>query len=68
MGEPTWNENVLLHAVSIKKDIEPFIGDSLIHPVISTKLPKRNKKLLEFLDKWCDIKNEFYKGDAGLQF
>ena len=31
-------------------------------------LPKRNKKLVEFLHKWCYIKNEFYKGDAGLQF
>ena len=68
MGEPTWNANVLLHAICIKKDIEPFIGDSLVHPVISTMLPKRNKKLVEFLHKWCYIKNEFYKGDAGLQF
>ena len=52
-----------------KKDIEPFIGDSLVHPVISTMLPKRNKKLVEFLHKWCYyIKNELYKGDAGLQF
>lgn len=62
MGEPTWNANVLLHAISIKKDIEPFIGDSLVHPVISTMLPKKNKKLVEFLHKWCYIKNEFYKG------
>ncbi len=32
-------------------------------------LPKRNKKLVEFLHKWCYyIKNELYKGDAGLQF
>lgn len=69
MGEPTWNANVLLHAISVKKDIEPFIGDSLVHPVISTMLPKRNKKLVEFLHKWCYyIKNELYKGDAGLQF
>lgn len=30
MGEPTWNANVLLHAISVKKDIEPFIGDSLV--------------------------------------
>ena len=64
MGEPTWNANVLLHAISVKKDIEPFIGDSLVHPVISTMLPKRNKKLVEFLHKWCYyIKNELYKGD-----
>ena len=26
MGEPTWNANVLLHAICVKKDIEPFIG------------------------------------------
>ena len=32
------------------------------------RVTKRNKKLVEFLHKWCYIKNEFYKGDAGLQF
>lgn len=44
------------------------LGGSLIHPVVSTMLPKNNKNLLEFLKEWMYIKNEVYGGDAGLQF
>jgi 23S rRNA (adenine2503-C2)-methyltransferase len=40
----------------------------MIHPVLSTMLPKQNKRLMEYLNAWCDIKNETYRGDAGLQF
>jgi len=68
MGEPTFNNNVLLHAMYLQNDILPFLGKSLIHPVISTMLPRKNKKLIDFLKSWCKIKNEIYKGDAGLQF
>jgi len=68
MGEPTFNENVLNHAHLLRKIVRPMIGDSLIHPVISTMMPRTNKKLMEFLETWCYIKNEVYKGDAGLQF
>jgi len=38
-----------------------------VHPVVSTMMPHRNKKLLTFLYKWMRIKNEVYKGNAGLQ-
>lgn len=31
-------------------------------------LPKANNKLGNFLQVWCSIKNEFYNGEAGLQF
>lgn len=68
MGEPTFNFEVLDHAKTLRMDIRPYIGRSLVHPVISTMLPKNNKKLVEFLQNWCDIKNEYYRGDAGLQF
>jgi 23S rRNA (adenine2503-C2)-methyltransferase len=68
MGEPTFNNNVLHHAVMLHKLVRPYIGNSMIHPVISTMLPKANKGLMEFLNAWCDIKNEVYRGDAGLQF
>lgn len=40
----------------------------LVHPVVSTMLPKANNKLRNFLQVWCSIKNEFYNGEAGLQF
>lgn len=68
MGEPTFNKSVLLHAVGLKELVRPYIGRSLVHPVISTMLPKGNKQLMEFLQEWVEIKNYNYRGDAGLQF
>lgn len=68
MGEPTWNDNVLIFTKDVRKIICPYIGRSLVHPVISTMLPKNNKFLNEYLNSWVDIKNDLFKGDAGLQF
>ena len=68
MGEPTFNFNVIKHAKQLHKIVRPYIGNSMIHPVVSTMLPKSNKRLMEFLNEWCDIKNYTYRGDAGLQF
>ena len=68
MGEPSFNQAVLLHAANLSQSIKPYLGDSLVHPVISTMLPKNNVHLLDFLLSWCNIKNIGYKGDAGLQF
>jgi 23S rRNA (adenine2503-C2)-methyltransferase len=67
MGEPTFNENVLEHAKKVRKEIHPYINRSMVHPVVSTMMPKKNKNLVHFLQEWCKIKNDFYKGDAGLQ-
>lgn len=68
MGEPTWNRNVLDFTKDVIKIIRPIIGRSLVHPVISTMLPKDNKFLNEYLNEWVDVKNDIFKGDAGLQF
>lgn len=69
MGEPTWNTAVLKHAeLYVRNDIKPYIGDSLVHPVISTMLPKANRFLEDFIHNWVSIKNESYHGNAGLQF
>lgn len=68
MGEPTFNFDVINHATQLHKIVKPYIGNSMIHPVISTMLPKSNKRLMEFLQDWCEIKNYTYRGDAGLQF
>ena len=68
MGEPTFNFDVLEHAKALHHIVHPYIGNSMIHPVISTMLPKANVRLMEFLNEWCDIKNSTYRGDAGLQF
>ena len=68
MGEPTFNFNILKIAYGLQDIIRPYIGNSLIHPVVSTMLPKRNKKLIEFLNTWAiDIKNNRFRGCAGLQ-
>ena len=69
MGEPTFNPDVLTFA---EFDLRDLVGQYLkadtIHPVVSTMLPKSNKNLEEFIQKWCYIKNEVYRGEAGLQF
>lgn len=69
MGEPTWNDNVLINALYLHDFVKPYIGDSLIHPVVSTMLPKHNRELVSFLLTWAKmVKNGVFKGDAGLQF
>jgi 23S rRNA (adenine2503-C2)-methyltransferase len=73
MGEPTFNGNVLDIAVCLKRHIYDFYQESsihkgVIHPVVSTMMPKNNRHLSRFLDIWCnDIKNNHYNGNAGLQ-
>lgn len=73
MGEPIYNNNVFSHAVwmyqnklKIKKDTGVSI--ETLHPVMTTSLPKKFKKLEENILRWCDIKNNVYNGQAGLQF
>ena len=68
MGEPTFNRDVIDHARVVRRDIRHRLGRSLVHPVVSTMLPRNNPMLNEFLNEWAiDIKNEMYRGDAGLQ-
>lgn len=68
MGEPTWNPNVLSFTRSMRSELHPYINRSLIHPVVSTMLPKNNRNLIHFLNEWMEIKNYDFRGDAGLQF
>lgn len=69
MGEPTFNKEVLRFSYDLRDIIKEFELQALtIHPVISTMLPKSNKNLIPFLLEWCNIKNNIYKGEAGLQF
>lgn len=65
MGEPTFNWSVIDAAKFIKE-----ICDCLnfkYHPVVSTMMPKANKKLDQFLAHWLWYKNNLFKGEAGLQ-
>lgn len=69
MGEPTFNSNVLDFAeYDLKKIVAEYIKAKTTHPVVSTMLPKSNKNIEKFVLEWCRIKNEVYKGEAGLQF
>lgn len=69
MGEPTFNEDVLFFAATyLKPLVEKYIKADTIHPVVSTMLPNGNKKLQNFIQRWCLIKNDVYNGEAGLQF
>ena len=63
MGEPTWNFNVL----TVTKHLyRKFDQTHKLHPVVSTMMPKKNKRLREFLETWLDIK-DMANGEAGLQ-
>lgn len=41
MGEPTWNDNVL----AVLKEVVKSCGLIAVHPVVSTMLPRANRKL-----------------------
>lgn len=64
MGEPTWNNNVLVATEWLKNCLD---HTHKIHPVVSTMMPKHNKNLKSFIDQWMDIKNDMLNGEAGLQ-
>lgn len=69
MGEPTFNLNVLTFTRNLLIPlVNQYLTADTIHPVISTMLPKENPRLENFLKEWCEIKNNLYKGEAGLQF
>lgn len=69
MGEPTWNNDVLVFSENILRNlVGSYIKAKTIHPVVSTMLPRHNKNLHDFVMNWCRIKNEVYNGEAGLQF
>jgi len=69
IGEPTLNNDVLEFTErDLRRLVARYITADTIHPVVSTMLPKSNKRLERFINEWCRIKNEVYHGEAGLQF
>lgn len=69
MGEPTWNENVLAFSIALKSLVNRLgLKADTVHPVVSTMLPKANKRLKQYILTWCSIKNDLYNGETGLQF
>ncbi len=72
MGEPIFNDAVFAFStwlISAKHEIYKDTGlrIEVIHPVLTTSLPKKYKQLKEKLIKWTEIKNDDYNGQAGLQ-
>lgn len=67
MGEPTFNQEVLLASIILENN---FARKSWgFHPVVSTMMPKANKNLTGFIEAWMDFKNNpsGAHGNAGLQ-
>ena len=63
MGEPTWNDNVLLAT----RYLHITYPQHHLHPVVSTMMPVQNKCLKSFIEEWMRIKNDLCEGEAGLQ-
>lgn len=70
MGEPTLNPNVLSFTSDRLDNLikECGLTTDVIHPVVSTMLPKGVPNLFNYITEWCHIKNELRNGEAGLQF
>ena len=72
MGDPIFNPDVFTFAewlYDCKKRIADDTGlrIEVMHPVLTTSLPKKFKCLETNLLRWCDLKNYLYNGQAGLQ-
>lgn len=72
MGEPTFNEDVIWAAKDIAKMVTDESGTTYFeeyHPVVSTMMPKGNKRLKTFLYWWIRTGYEYGGEDGfGLQF
>lgn len=69
MGEPIFNRDVFDFArwlYNSKRDFKQRI--ETLHPVLTTSLPNYLAQLEGRILQWCEIKNEMYNGQAGLQF
>lgn len=73
MGDPIFNKDVFDFSRWLYAN-KQVISDScglrieVIHPVLTTSLPRKLKSLKDRILEWCEIKNKIYNGQAGLQF
>lgn len=73
MGEPIFNPNVFEFAKWLYENKSTIQDEAdmrieVVHPVLTTSLPKRFKQLPDRIMAWTEIKNHVYNGQAGLQF
>lgn len=73
MGEPIFNQDVFTFAQwlasSGKAELQKKynLRIEVIHPVLTSSCPKLFKRLKDKLEAWCFIKNDMFRGQAGLQ-
>lgn len=72
MGEPILNPEVLEFAFFLAHNKAKIQRDSgvrieVIHPVLTTSSPRNFTNLHRHLMHWCDLKNNHFNGQAGLQ-
>lgn len=73
MGEPIFNPDVFEFSKNQLRDKEWLRKEAglrveVVHPVLTTSLPRKFKYLEDRILEWCEIKNEIFHGQAGLQF
>jgi len=73
MGEPIFNDAVFEFSewlINNKRQIYTDTGlrIEVIHPVLTTSLPRKYKHLESKILRWAGIKNNLYNGQAGFQF
>ncbi len=73
MGDPIFNDAVFEFARWLYTDKHQVYRDTglrieVIHPVLTTSLPRKYGPLADRIIEWCRIKNDLYNGQAGLQF
>lgn len=73
MGEPIFNKAVFEFSMWLYRNKKQFQDETglrveVIHPVLTTSLPKRYKHLKNYIFRWSIIKNNVYNGQAGFQF
>jgi 23S rRNA (adenine2503-C2)-methyltransferase len=73
MGDPIFNAAVFEFSrwlAANKRQIHKDTGlrIEVIHPVLTTSLPRKFGGLEKRILEWCDIKNNVFDGQAGMQF
>lgn len=73
MGDPIFNEAVFEFAEWMYERKDQIREDTglrieVVHPVLTTSLPRKFKYLEDRIHRWCLIKNHTFNGQAGFQF
>jgi len=73
MGDPIFNREVFRFSRWLYEEKKQIHADTglrieVIHPVLTTSLPRKFAQLKSRIMEWCEIKNGLYNGQAGLQF